>query len=179
MPRLPHPAAADTDLLYQLLDRLQPGHPLEAQTNAAEILAALAQSQVSPLTRNLAEPAFLQLLVERALRQPAAAATAAASGGAEAAAEGSAAEGAAGEDSAATSGAAPPAANGDAGISHSSSTDAGAAEGEGELEESLLQASGNSAMYHAVSLSSWWARCSCSMMLACCPCRKPCLLACM
>lgn len=44
---------------------------MEAQNNAAEILAALAQSQVSPLTRNLAEPQFLELLVQRALQQPA------------------------------------------------------------------------------------------------------------
>ena len=43
---------------------------MEAQSNAAEILAALAQSQVSPLTKNLAEPQFLALLVERALRRP-------------------------------------------------------------------------------------------------------------
>lgn len=136
------PCAADTDLLYQLLDKLQPGHPLEAQTNAAEILAALAQSQVSPLTRNLAEPAFLELLVERALRQPGAAAKAAA------AAEGSVAEAAAGDDSPPAK---EPATNGDAASSHSSSSEsAAAAESEAELEESLLLASGNSAMYHAV-----------------------------
>lgn len=70
---------SDTNLLYLLLDKLQPGQPVEAQSNAAEILAALAQSQVSPLTRNLAEPQFLELLVERALRHPAPAAPAAAS----------------------------------------------------------------------------------------------------
>ncbi len=142
--------AADTDLLYQLLDKLQPGHPLEAQTNAAEILAALAQSQVSPLTRNLAEPAFLELLVERALRQPAAA-KAAAAGEAVAAAEGGLAEGAAAEGSSAQAGA-EPAANGDVASSHSSSTQA-AEDSEADLEESLLQASGNSAMYHAVSIA--------------------------
>jgi hypothetical protein len=39
-------ARADTDLLYRLLDKLRPGQPPEAQGNAAEILAALAQSQV-------------------------------------------------------------------------------------------------------------------------------------
>lgn len=135
---------SDTDLLYQLLDKLQPGHPLEAQTNAAEILAALAQSQVSPLTRNLAEPAFLELLVERALRQPGAAAKAAA------AAEGSVAEAAAADDSPPAK---EPATNGDAASSHSSSSEsAAAAESEAELEESLLLASGNSAMYHALNV---------------------------
>ncbi|KAI7837910.1 hypothetical protein COHA_008291 [Chlorella ohadii] len=140
---------SDTDLLYQLLDKLQPGHPLEAQTNAAEILAALAQSQVSPLTRNLAEPAFLELLVERALRQPAAA-KAAVAGEAAAAVEGGLAEGAAAEGSSAQAGT-EPAANGDAASSHSSSTQA-AEDSEADLEESLLQASGNSAMYHALNV---------------------------
>lgn len=64
------PAFTETNLLYQLLDKLQPGQPVEAQSNAAEILAALAQSQVSPLARNLAEPEFMELLVTRALRHP-------------------------------------------------------------------------------------------------------------
>jgi hypothetical protein len=79
---------ADTDLLYQLLDRLQPGQPIEAQGNAAEVLAALAQSQSSPLTKNLADPAFLELLVQRALRRPAAHAAAAAEESGEAGAAG-------------------------------------------------------------------------------------------
>ncbi|KAL4434788.1 hypothetical protein ABPG77_005315 [Micractinium sp. CCAP 211/92] len=83
---------SDTNLLYMLLDKLQPGQPVEAQSNAAEILAALAQSQVSPLTRNLAEPQFLELLVERALRHPAPVAAATA----EAAAPATAGEGGAG-----------------------------------------------------------------------------------
>jgi hypothetical protein len=74
----PFPLPAETNLLYLLLDKLQPGEPVEAQSNAAEILAALAQSQVSPLTRNLAEPYFLEVLVERALRQPEGLASAAA-----------------------------------------------------------------------------------------------------
>ncbi|KAL4423891.1 hypothetical protein ABPG75_001192 [Micractinium tetrahymenae] len=74
---------SETNLLYLLLDKLQPGQPVEAQSNAAEILAALAQSQVSPLTRNLAEPQFLELLVEQALRPGAHATAAGAKGEAE------------------------------------------------------------------------------------------------
>lgn len=58
---------SDTQLLYQLLDKLQPDQLVEAQNNAAEILAAIAQSQVSPLTRNLASPEFIEQLFQRAL----------------------------------------------------------------------------------------------------------------
>lgn len=58
---------SETLLLYQLLDKLQPNQMVEAQNNAAEILAAIAQSQVSPLTRNLASPEFIEQLFKRAL----------------------------------------------------------------------------------------------------------------
>lgn len=58
---------SETRLLYQLLDKLAPDQPVEAQNNAAEILAAIAQSQVSPLTRNLAGPEFIEQLFQRAL----------------------------------------------------------------------------------------------------------------
>jgi hypothetical protein len=72
---------ADTNLLYLLLDKLQAGQAVEAQSNSAEILAALAQSQVSPLTRNLADPAFLELLVQRALPDQGVASSAPGGGG--------------------------------------------------------------------------------------------------
>ncbi|KAI3432394.1 hypothetical protein D9Q98_003950 [Chlorella vulgaris] len=72
---------SDTNLLYLLLDKLQAGQAVEAQSNSAEILAALAQSQVSPLTRNLADPAFLELLVQRALPDQGVASSAPGGGG--------------------------------------------------------------------------------------------------
>ncbi|GAB4814745.1 hypothetical protein N2152v2_001791 [Parachlorella kessleri] len=58
---------SETNLLYQLLGKLAPDQLVEAQNNAAEILAAIAQSQVSPLTRNLASPEFIEQLFQRAL----------------------------------------------------------------------------------------------------------------
>ncbi|PSC73252.1 serine threonine-phosphatase 6 regulatory subunit 3-like isoform X1 [Micractinium conductrix] len=141
---------SETNLLYLLLDKLQPGQPVEAQSNAAEILAALAQSQVSPLTRNLAEPAFLELLVERALRQPDG--------------DGAAAEGSAAADPAA---AAPEAAaNGNSGGSGSEDGaaaakgfDAAAAKGDAGAPEAAAArggefrgSSGSSAMMHALAV---------------------------
>lgn len=164
---------ADTNLLYLLLDKLQPGQPVEAQSNAAEILAALAQSQVSPLTRNLAEPQFLELLVERALRHPAPAAAATAEAAAPATAGTSGAGPAveaepasSGADSAAAAGAGSNAATGEAqaaataSVSKDAKTAAAeaappaAARGDpaaGAAPGDLGSSNSSSAMMHAVS----------------------------
>ena len=40
----------ETDLMALLLERLEPGFPPDAQKHAAEILAAVARSQVPPTT---------------------------------------------------------------------------------------------------------------------------------
>jgi serine/threonine-protein phosphatase 6 regulatory subunit 3 len=58
---------ADTDLLQLLVKQLGPGVPAEAQANAAEVLAAVARSSASPLTRRMASADFMQQLVEAAL----------------------------------------------------------------------------------------------------------------
>lgn len=166
--------------MYRLLDKLQPGQPVEAQSNAAEILAALAQSQVSPLTCNLADPAFLELLVERALRspEPAAAAPAAADAAEQPAGEAAAAGGEAGAkaetagEAPAGSGASaeasapaavPAAANGDAtaaaaeggGAAQQPSAEpevAGAAAPAAAAAQGSASGGSSSAMYHALNV---------------------------
>lgn len=49
-----------------LLDRLGPGFPADAQKHAAEIMAAVARSQLSPLVKIMAQPECLRVLFERA-----------------------------------------------------------------------------------------------------------------
>lgn len=53
----------------QLLAVLEPGHPPDAAKHAAEVLAAVARSALSPLARAMAEPTFLQTLLERAFEE--------------------------------------------------------------------------------------------------------------
>jgi len=124
-----------------LLDKLQPGQPVEAQSNAAEILAALAQSQVSPLTRNLAEPQFLELLVERALRQPAQAASRSAASEASEPAAAPAANGTSSTGAAASAGALP--------------LDAADAKAAAAANSGHIGSSGSSAMMHVSELEGW------------------------
>ena len=47
-----------------LLDKLEPGNSRDAQKNAAGVLAAIARSTMSPLTRAFTEPAFMARLLE-------------------------------------------------------------------------------------------------------------------
>lgn len=49
-----------------LLERLGPGFPADAQKHAAEIMAAVARSQMSPLVKIMATPECLRVLFERA-----------------------------------------------------------------------------------------------------------------
>ena len=58
-----------TDLMPQLLAVLEPGHSPDAAKHAAEVLAAVARSALSPLARCMAEPSFLQTLLERAFEE--------------------------------------------------------------------------------------------------------------
>ena len=58
-----------TDLMPQLLAVLEPGHSADAAKHAAEVLAAVARSALSPLARCMAEPKFLQTLLERAFEE--------------------------------------------------------------------------------------------------------------
>ena len=53
----------------QLLAVLEPGHSPDAAKHAAEVLAAVARSALSPLARCMAEPSFLQTLLERAFEE--------------------------------------------------------------------------------------------------------------
>lgn len=57
----------ETDLLKLLVDALGAGTPAEGQANAAEVLAAVARSTTSPLTRSMASTQFMQQLVDAAL----------------------------------------------------------------------------------------------------------------
>ena len=47
-----------------LLDKLTPGSSRDAQKNAAGVLAAIARSTMSPLTRAFTEPAFMARLLD-------------------------------------------------------------------------------------------------------------------
>ncbi len=58
-----------TGLMGQLLAVLEPGHPPDAARHAAEVLAAVARSALSPLARAMAEPAFLRTLLQRAFEE--------------------------------------------------------------------------------------------------------------
>lgn len=58
--RAPHAHAA----VQALLDKLAPGNSRDAQKNAAGVLAAIARSTMSPLTRAFTEPAFMARLLE-------------------------------------------------------------------------------------------------------------------
>lgn len=58
-----------TDFMPQLLAVLEPGHSTDAAKHAAEVLAAVARSALSPLARCMAEPNFLQTLLERAFEE--------------------------------------------------------------------------------------------------------------
>lgn len=52
--------------MSDLLGVLAPGHPRDAARHAAEVLASVARSTLSPLQRAMGEPAFLATLLERA-----------------------------------------------------------------------------------------------------------------
>ncbi|KAK9815853.1 hypothetical protein WJX72_010762 [[Myrmecia] bisecta] len=56
----------ETDIMQQLLSRLDTDQTFDMRENAAEVLAAIARSRASPLTQTLGGPNFLQQLVERA-----------------------------------------------------------------------------------------------------------------
>jgi hypothetical protein len=56
----------ETDLMPLLLDRLRPGYPPDAQRHAAEVLAAVARSALSPLVARMAAPEFLNTLLSHA-----------------------------------------------------------------------------------------------------------------
>lgn len=58
---------AGTDLLGLLVQALGPASPAEGQANAAEVLAAVARSAASPLTRSMASADFMERLVDAAL----------------------------------------------------------------------------------------------------------------
>ena len=58
---------AGTDLLGLLVQSLGPSAPAEGQANAAEVLAAVARSAASPLTRSMASADFMERLVDAAL----------------------------------------------------------------------------------------------------------------
>jgi len=58
---------SETDLLQLLVVSLGPDAPAEGQANAAEVLAAVARSISSPLTRSMASAEFMQRLVDSAL----------------------------------------------------------------------------------------------------------------
>ncbi len=54
-----------------LLDKLAPGGARDEQKNAAGVLAAIARSTVSPLTRAFTEPEFMRRLLEYAFGEDA------------------------------------------------------------------------------------------------------------
>lgn len=58
---------ADTQLMQLLIERLAPEYPPETQTNAADILAAIAHTQPSPLASKLSSAEYMQMLFKRAL----------------------------------------------------------------------------------------------------------------
>lgn len=57
----------ETDVLQLLVDSLGHDTPAEGQANAAEVLAAVARSISSPLTRSMASSDFMERLVDSAL----------------------------------------------------------------------------------------------------------------
>ncbi|KAH7621987.1 hypothetical protein Ndes2526B_g02812 [Nannochloris sp. 'desiccata'] len=58
---------AGTDLLGLLVQALGPSAPAEGQANAAEVVAAVARSVTSPLTRSMVSGEFMERLVDAAL----------------------------------------------------------------------------------------------------------------
>ncbi|KAK9834883.1 hypothetical protein WJX81_006337 [Elliptochloris bilobata] len=60
-----------TSVAAALLDKLAPGNSRDAQKNAAGVLAAIARSTMSPLTRAFTEPAFMARLLECAFGEDA------------------------------------------------------------------------------------------------------------
>jgi len=58
---------AGTDLLGLLVQALGPSAPAEGQANAAEVVAAVARSMTSPLTRSMVSGEFMERLVDAAL----------------------------------------------------------------------------------------------------------------
>jgi serine/threonine-protein phosphatase 6 regulatory subunit 3 len=58
---------AGTDLLGLLVEALGPSAPAEGQANAAEVVAAVARSVASPLTRSMVSGEFMERLVDAAL----------------------------------------------------------------------------------------------------------------
>ncbi len=60
---------ANTDILQLLVKSLRNDIPAEGQANAAEVLAAIARSTATQLTKSMANPAFMQELVDAALSE--------------------------------------------------------------------------------------------------------------
>ena len=58
---------ADTEVLQLLVASLDADTPAEGQANAAEVLAAIARSTATQLTKNMASAEFMQTLVDSAL----------------------------------------------------------------------------------------------------------------
>lgn len=58
---------AETDVLQLLVHSLGTDTPQEGQSNAAEVLAAIARSTATPLTQKMASSEFMQRLVDAAL----------------------------------------------------------------------------------------------------------------
>mmetsp|Transcript_27788 Transcript_27788/g.66027 ORF Transcript_27788/g.66027 Transcript_27788/m.66027 type:complete len:671 (-) Transcript_27788:342-2354(-) len=58
---------AETNLMDLLIERLGPGFPPEVQANAADILAAIAHTQPSPLATKLSTWRYMEMLFARAL----------------------------------------------------------------------------------------------------------------
>jgi serine/threonine-protein phosphatase 6 regulatory subunit 3 len=58
---------AETSLMQMLVDRLSAEYPSETQSNAADILAAIAHTQPSPLASKLSSWEFMKMLFQRAL----------------------------------------------------------------------------------------------------------------
>lgn len=57
----------DTPVLRMLLDKLGPGQPASVQKAAADVLGAVAETQLSPLAKGLAQPEVMDELLDRAL----------------------------------------------------------------------------------------------------------------
>jgi hypothetical protein len=58
---------SDTEVLQLLVASLDADTPTEGQANAAEVLAAIARSTATQLTKNMASAEFMQTLVDSAL----------------------------------------------------------------------------------------------------------------